>query len=559
MSAGGALYKTMKRIWFACLAVVLMALLCVPGLSAMAETTPLKISMELSANELTAPGEITVTIKLTNTSDTDTPGPVTLYYPSGKIIEEFGAEVLAAGQSRTWQGTWEVTQSQLEKGKITFAYVHPALDDEGKQYNYQKNFSKQLIYRGAEAKVEITRIITPTIARNGQEVSVTYEIANVGTADITNVNIKENTSISKTRGTIDSVPAGKTATYTFTVKMAKKDLTSAATITYKAGNQTYTEKKDEAVIKYGEVKLNATLSASKKGGNVGDTVLLTLTLKNTGSVDYQHITVTDPLLGELFTGVSVPAGETVKLEKELIIGDTADYQFTVEGQDSTGGSVVTATERVNVIALDPSKAINLTVNAAADRETVEYFPGKVYFTVTVTNQGAVEAKNVSVTSSGRTLYTFASIPAGESRSFQRDANASMAGQYRFEAKVKNELGEEQTFESNIVRISLAQPEVVVTSEPIPVPRAPAYEPDPTDDGMPAYMATVQNGLQLVHRLALVLACMSAALLAIGLVRRLIARSRVQDRLERSSSRNYIEESDVVRSGTEQAVPDEQPV
>jgi len=236
---------------------------------------------------------------------------------------------------------------------------------------------------------------------------------------------------------------------------------------------------------------------------------------------------------------------------------TADYQFTVEGQDSTGGTVVTATERLNVIALDPAKAVNLSVTAVADREEVEYFPGKVYFTVTVTNLSSVEAKNVAVVSTGVKLYEFSSIPAGESRSFKRDVNASMAGQYRFDAQVKNELGELQSFESNIIRISQAQPKVIVTREPIPTPRAPVYEPDPTDDGMPAYMATVQSALGLVHRLALVLAAMGAALLLIGLIRRLIARSRVQDRLERGKTRNYIEESDAVKD--EPAPAEEQPV
>ena len=98
----------MKRIWIAILAVLMMVLLCAPALAAEGAEAMLKVSMEISTNEFSGPKEISVTIKLTNTSEKDTPGPVTLYYPDGKIIEEFGAEVLAAGQSKSWSGTWNV-------------------------------------------------------------------------------------------------------------------------------------------------------------------------------------------------------------------------------------------------------------------------------------------------------------------------------------------------------------------------------------------------------------------------------------------------------------------
>ena len=389
--------------------------------------------------------------------------------------------------------------------------------------------------------MEINRTITPTTARKGQTVSVTYDIINTGNVDITDVSIKEDKSISSKSGTIASVPAGEKGSYSFSVAMGTKDLTSQATITYKAGGKTQTEKKDAATIKYGEVKLTAALSASKKGGVPGDTVKLTLTLKNTGSADYQNVTVTDAVLGELFTGQTVPAGKTVTLEKDITITDSADYQFTVTGQDASGENVETATDRVSVTAVDPAKQVVLQVEAAADRETVYTLPGTVKFRVTVTNVSAVDVSDVTVYASGVQLYSFPSILAGESRDFTRDVSVSMAGQYRFDARVKNQLNETETFESNIIHIAFAQPTPEPTDAPIVTPPMPTYEDIPTDDGLPAYVDTVQKALGIAYKVLLVLAAVCLALLAIGVVRRIMATlqsNKAQDHLERGSYRDY---------------------
>ena len=532
----------MKRRLIVCL-VMILAL--VAGLAstaaAEAEVDSLKVSIELSSSKLAEPKEITVSIQVTNTGDADMPGPVTLYDPSGKMVEEFGSPTLTAGASKSWSGKWNVTQSQLDSGKLTFKLKYSLYNAAGELVNKTYNFSHPLTYTGAVTSVEINRTITPTTARKGQTVSVTYDVINTGNVGITDVSIKEDKSISSKSGTIASVPAGEKGSYSFTVTMGTKDLTSQATITYKAGGKTLTEKKDAATIKYGEVKLTAALSASKKGGVPGDTVKLTLTLKNTGSADYQNVTVTDAVLGELFTGQTVPAGQTVTLEKDITITDSADYQFTVTGQDASGENVETATDRVSVTAVDPAKQVVLQVEASADRETVYTLPGTVKFRVTVTNVSAVDVSDVTVYASGVQLYSFPSILAGESRDFTRDVSVSMAGQYRFDARVKNQLNETETFESNIIYIAFAQPTPEPTDAPIVTPPMPTYEDIPTDDGLPAYVDTVQKALSIAYRVLLVLAAICLLLLAIGVVRRMQAiheSNKAQDHLERGSYRDY---------------------
>ena len=78
-----------RKHWFLALAAaLLLVLFC--GAAALAADDPLTVSMALETNKFTEPKEITVSISVTNVGESDLPGPVTLYYPSGKQVDEFG-------------------------------------------------------------------------------------------------------------------------------------------------------------------------------------------------------------------------------------------------------------------------------------------------------------------------------------------------------------------------------------------------------------------------------------------------------------------------------------
>lgn len=562
----GCPYTGMKRRFFIGL-IMCLALACIFG-TALAAYDPLKVSMDLSQTSFTDTKSITVSITVSNAGEGDMPGPVTLYYPNGKQVTEFGSPTLKVGDSQTWSGTWKVTQKQLEAGKITFKIKYSVYNDNGELVNKTKNFSRKITYTATatpaatdsassaagqdstttttssaagKVQVEINRTITPMVASKGKKVSVVYEVVNSGEVDITDVKIKENSSISKTAGSITSVKAGERATYTFTVTMGSKDLTSQATITYKANGKTETAQKEQATIQYGEVNLTASLAADKKGGMPGDIVTLTLTLKNTGSVDYNAITVTDPTLGTVFQNESLAAGKKLELKKEVTITDTADYLFTVKAISTAEVETTTTTELVNVTAISAEDQVNLSVTAESDRDTIYAIPGTVKFTVTVTNNGQNAVQNVTVSASGVKLYSFPTIQAGESRSFTRDISVSMAGQYQFQATSQNVLQETVSFDSNIIPIAYAQPTAVPTAAPIVTPPQPVHEDIPTDDGLPAYVDTVQSALNVVWILCAVLGAVSLALLIAGLVRRAqqnAQSSKAYDHLERGSYRDY---------------------
>ena len=533
-----------KRLLLALVLGIALVLLCA---SAALADDPMKVSMELSTNKFSAPKSITVSITVTNVGDVDMPGPVTLYYPSGKKVEEFGSPTLAVGASKNWSGQWTVTQKELEAGKITFKIKYSVYSDEVDEngentlVNKTKNFSKKIQYTGADPELEIERTIMPQTAQKGQEVSVTYEITNVGPVDVSGITIKENTTISTKSGTIDSIAAGETGKYTFTAVMGTKDLTSNATISYKAGGKTFTSKVDSAPVKYGEVKLSATLTADKKGGAPGDTVKLTLKLKNSGTTDFTNVTATDAALGTVFSNEKVPAGETLALEKELTITETQDIQFTVKGEDGTGKEVETATGRISVIATDPTQQIVLNLEASADRDKVYKLPGTVRFSFVLHNDSAVEVKNVTVKAVETPLYSVESIPAGESVSFIRDTEVSMAGSYQFTASCKDVLGQTLNFNSNAIPIAYAEPTPVPTEAPLVTPPAPATEPLPTDQPEPEWLDQAEGVAGIAKWILAGVGGLLLLLLLIGAVRRGKSRSdskKAMDHLEGATYRDY---------------------
>ena len=526
-------------------AALLLVLLC--GAAAVAESIPdpLKVSMALETNKFTEPKEITVSISVTNVGESDLPGPATLYYPSGKQVEEFGSPTLSVGTVKTWSGKWKVTQAELDAGRITFKLKYSLYDDEGVLKNKTKNFSKTIIYTGGAPELKVNREIRPTTAQKDQEVTVTYEIENTGGVEVTGVTIKENSSISSKSGSIPSIAAGEKESYTFTAKMGKKDLTSAATISYKAGGKTYSQKVEAATVKYGEVKLSATLTADKKGGAPGDTVKLTAKLKNSGTVDFTNVTLKDENLGEVFTGVTVKAKETVTLEKEITITETQDIQFTVTADAATGEPVDTATGRVNIIATDPTQQILLSLEAEADRDVVYSIPGNVRFTITVRNESAVDVNNISIRAVDTVINSFETIPAGESRSFTREMAISMPGTFQFTARCRDQLDQTLTFSSNLLQVALERPTPEPTEAPIVTPPAPRYETVPENyeelapsQKLPEWTEQVESiagpARWVLGGITAVLLC----LLLIGGIRRGVRKSQSNKAMDHLDGANY---------------------
>ncbi len=559
----------MKRKLF--IALLLGVALLLVSAAALAADDLITGEMEISPNQVTGLQTIDVTIKISNTSSDATPIAVVLNDPTSNPVADFGTggEVqLAGGESKTWQGKWDVQQTQLNTGYVYYYVVYTA---PGETKEQRRALRASITKVTSVSDAEVKRTISPSAAREGQKVTIKYDIVNTGTVAMQSITIQENSSISKKQQTIDSIAPGAQAEVKFEVTMGTKDLTSSATVTYKTegSSKTQTQEIEAATITYGEPKLSVKLTASAKGVEANGKVTLTLDMTNKGNIDYTGITVTDPTLGEVFSNQQLAAGQSISLSKEVTVTATTEYQFTVNAVDNTGTEVSPATDLVKVTVIDPSMQAHLTVTVTPDRTDVYESPGLVRFSIKIENDGPVDVTNVDVTYGSMKLYTFATIPMGETRSMTRDAALSQAGKYRFTATTTDEAGITTSFDSNDINIAFNVPTPApATATPPPVPTAvPTFQPSV----MPSITdPTFSSGAKLARSILLALTIIGALLLLGGVALKIVAASKrkeqqrasdaAYDHLERVRRRDYRtpgepDEVEVAPLGSTQNDPD----
>ncbi len=544
-----------RKLLVAALLVMAALTLCAAALAA---DDPIVCSMEVSPNTLAAPGEVSVTITISNSGDTDMQDPLTLYSPTSEIVTNFGDQgsvTLKAGEVVTWTGKWDVNQRTLDNGQIVYFIKYFTYKANGEREAQSQPIRGKLNATEAKSDIEIKRTISPGTAREGQAVTVRYDIANTGTLSLKNITITEHKDVSSKAVTVtEELKPGEVAQVKFPVTMGKKDLTSSATITYTAGDDKtkLTQNVGEQKIIYGEAAMTALLTSSSLGVAINGTVTLTLELKNNGTVDYTDVRVTDETLGDVFTNQELASGATLKLEKEITLTQTTEYQFTVYAIDNTGTEVSLASDAVTVQAVDPDKMVQLNVITAVDRTEVYTQPGIVRFSVTVENIGEVDATDVSIYHGGVRIYTFPTIAAGETRKLTRDAALSMAGKYQFTAVTVDALQNSNSFVSNEIQIAFSVPTPApATPTPPLVPTAvPTYAvvtvPPISDPSVGTLPKTIRAFFYPMMLIGLVLLAGALVLLGIATKKRIEqkrASDAALDHLDRAKRRDYITPGD----------------
>ena len=130
--------------------ILLALLLVLIASAALAEDDPLKVGMTLSNNKPAVGETIHVAITVTHTGERDLPGPVRLFGPDRKKIEEFGEQTIAPGQTASWEGDWTITKNEQKNAKITYSIRYNVYDDDNEVRTKTKNFSKKLAVSEAQ-------------------------------------------------------------------------------------------------------------------------------------------------------------------------------------------------------------------------------------------------------------------------------------------------------------------------------------------------------------------------------------------------------------------------
>ena len=196
--------------------------------------------------------------------------------------------------------------------------------------------------------------------------------------------------------------------------------------------------------------------------------------------------------------------------------------------------------------------VHLNISVAADRTEVYTQPGIVRFSITVENDSEVDAKDVTIYHGDMRIYTFPSIPAGQTRKLTRDAALSMAGKYQFTAATVDAMETTSTFISNEIQIAFSVP-TPAPATPTP-PLVPTPEPTyaavtappishPSVGTVPKLIRSVFYPLMIVGIILLIGAGVLLALATKKRIEQKRASDAALDHLDRAKRRDYVAPSE----------------
>ena len=514
-------------------AALMIGLLLSLAAVAAADADPIRVSSLSEPQSVISEQEVSITIKIYNSSQTDMEEEIILYNAGGISVAKYAG--LKAESSVTYTGTWLVTQDQINAGKINY-YIQYTVDTGSGPQTNTRTIPVTIQAETAAPQLTATYTVSPVSAREAQTVTLSYTLANTGNIELRNISIA-NEGITKDKVTRASLSVGEKVTVTDTFTMGSKELVSQPKITYQAvGSDKTLTISDLArkTITVAEDGLDVTVKAENtKGVYPGEAVEFTLEMKNSGNTTYTGLVATDDAGQTVASGVELaPGASYTGTFTRTFTADTA-VSVSVAGSDGSGESVTVVSSEVPVTAQDVSRALILDVSAQADTEIIYSEPAVVRFAVTIRNTGETDATNLTVKQGATTVAKVASLPSGESRMLVFDLQTSIAGQFRFDVVGKDADGLERTYSSDILKVSYVAPTPAPTATPKPTAVPPTPSPVPTATPEPTLVEVITSyvSIEALYIIAGTLGAVLILILGAGLIQSGRRRKRLKGALD----------------------------
>ena len=454
------------RRFAALLAALALAFLCAGGFampSARAEgaepTQPplrhvLDIRFSVSPAALVEPGAVTLTFTIANTSEYDAEN-VYISSSDGLRTEPLGQ--IEAGDSRTFSRAHDVTEAELEAGRITYIFSHDGVAGDPDTVNYTVDCPiERAIARG---EVEFTRQFSAAYARPGDVVTITYRVRNAGNVPIENIRVDD--APGEYSGRADRLDVGETRL--FTSRVSVEDVTTSAprlryTVPAEGGGEREVTL-SEARILLADEQLTATLALDRETARVGETVTATLTVMSLGNVSFYDLAVYDERFGGLVADSleMEPGTQTLTIQRQYPVRGDATYQLRVRALSSSGAVIETLTEPVSLRALPAESGADISIYAEAVYPQISA-AGEVPVDVYILNEGGESARDavLSELSTGTQLRAFDFLAARFTTHRRVYVPVSQTGELTFSVRYVNAAGVACTVESPPVLVEIAR-------------------------------------------------------------------------------------------------------
>lgn len=500
---------------------MMVAMLLSCAAAASADADPIRVSSISEPQSVISEQDVDITIKIYNSSQTDMQEAITLYDSNGTPVETY--EGLKGENSVTYTGKWHVTAEQIQEGKIKF-YISYTVDTGNGPTQTTRTVPVTIQTEEAAPQLTATYTVTPSAARQGQEVKLAYTLSNTGNIELRSIEIV-NEGVTDHKVSAASLSVGEKVTLEDSFTMGSKELVSKPTITYQAAGSTKKltiSDMARKTITVAEDGLDVVLTA-QNAENIypGEKVKMTLEMKNSGNTAYTGLQAVLSDGTVLASGVELAPGASFTQENEVAIAQSGAYSVSVTGADSTGEAVAVASPEITVTTQDASKALVLNVRAQAQTTAIYSEPAVVRFGVVVENIGQTDATTLTIKEAGTTVATIPSLPAGESRTVVFDLQTSIAGQIQFAVSGKDMVGNEKTYTSDIIQLTYIAPTPEPTATPAPTPAPPEPTPEPTATPKPTLAQMVREKVdpRVLYTAAGLLAVIVVAIVVSGSMKR----------------------------------------
>ena len=311
---------------------------------------------------------------------------------------------LAPAGTKTINYTYEVTQSDVDEGKIDNTVTATGKEPKDKDVTASDDVTVTTVEPKPELTVKKTANPTSEV-KVGDEITYTVVITNSGNVTITGISL-EDTLVDLNEAAFDLAPADtKKITYTYTVTQADVDegkIDNTITATGKDPKGKEVKGACTATVTTEDAKPELTVEKTADpttGVEVGDTVPYTVVVTNSGNVTIKEIELEDTLVDLNETAFELaPAGtKTITYTYTVTQADVDEGKIDniakATGKDPKGNEV-TASDDATVTTVDAEP--ELTVEKTADPTSEVKVGDTVTYSVVVTNIGNVTISGIEL-------------------------------------------------------------------------------------------------------------------------------------------------------------------
>lgn len=428
------------------------------------EKEEVKVEVQAEPAELSESGMVLLTFEISNYSDFEL-HEITIGLDNA-IFQVDGMEgcIIPPGGSVTFSLQYEVPDSKIGLEQLF----------QVSWLKYGEPFTMEVpvtIARAVEPVIAIKRTVSSEYAKQGDTITLTYELSNDTKFDMTNITVIDEQISDNPIFRNHTLNAGGKITQSYVYTMGDSDAVSAPTVAYDVNGKTKTFSAiDPITLSMVQIEIDLKV---EMGTPTAAGVPFTITVNNTGNQSVTDIRITDelsnPIHGDTF---SLNPGENRTISYLVVPISTEpvrNVSFRLTGTDAFGADYSPVFDTVYEVHpfVDDSQIDVVLLTEILEPWTAQ--TGAVRARVTMRNNSAVELTNavLSEATLGE-LKTYELLPAGDTV-YEDELIIGSPRNLTFSLKATDPAGTERLLTGAM--LTVAYPTATATPEPTTLPTA----------------------------------------------------------------------------------------